>query len=242
MNHLPLAYRGTRTLAYFVSALTWLLALGCGGSDDGGERFESIRDATPLPRSTPEELGIAPSVGSAVVANPIPALELEPHPFLDNDGDSRIHNDHYNSASYNRSGPVGPNLDITTHQLGKLTGVCAMMAILQNGYVIGTCFVADDLEAGVSVMLTMFDNENLNIVAEQDLGFRPFVQNAAGGSYFSLDKNENIFLGPGTNRLEQYHIEVTDGAPEFVQDFSKEIPGLKPALKVTDPMLQDTVI
>ena len=91
-------------------------------------------------------------------------------------------------------------------------------------------------------MLRMFDNENLNIVAERDLGFRPFVTNSGGGAYFSLDEDENIFLGPATNQLEQYHIEINDGSPEFVQDFVKEIPGLEPALEVTDPMLQDTVI
>ncbi|MCZ6806096.1 MAG: hypothetical protein O7F08_04025, partial [Deltaproteobacteria bacterium] len=237
MNRFPCPHRGTRTLGRFVLMLIALFALGCGS-----DRFESIRDASPLPRSTPEELGIAPSAGEAVVANPIPALELEPHPYLNNGGDSRIHNDHYNSAAYNRSGPVGPSLDIATHQLGGLTGVCAMMTILENGYIVGSCFISEDLQQGVTVMLTMFDNENLNIVAERNLGFRPFVQSSAGGAYFSLDKDENMFLGPATNRLEQYHIEVNDGVPEFVRDFSKEIPGLEPALEVTDPMLQDTVI
>jgi len=238
MNRFPLPHRGTRTLGRFVSILIALFALGCGGS--GGDRFESIRDASPLPRSTPEELGIAPSVGDAVVAAPIPALELEPHPFLNNDGDSRIHNDHYNSAAYNRSGPVGPEIEITTHFLGSPAGVCAMMTILENGYLVGSCFVFKEGE--LRIMLTMFDNENLNIVAEHDIGFRPFVPSSAGGAYFSMDKDENFILGPATNKLEQYHIEVADGAPRFVQDYSKAIPGLDPALLPTDPMMQDTVI
>jgi hypothetical protein len=247
MNCFSLSSRGAFSL-FLASVLIALFAAGCGessggsGGGAGSDRFPSIRDATPLPRSTPEELGIEPSVGGAIVAAPMPALELEPHPFLNNDGDSRIHNDHYNSAAYDRSGPVGPNIEITTHQLGNFTGICAMMTFLENGYVLGSCFESDNLSNGVRVMLTMFDNENLNIVAEQDVGFRPFVANAGGGAYFSLDKDENIFLGPATNRLEQYHIEVIDGVPEFVQDFSKVIPGLEPALEVSDPMLQDTVI
>jgi hypothetical protein len=91
-------------------------------------------------------------------------------------------------------------------------------------------------------MLEMFDNENLNIVAERDLGPRPFVPNSAGGAYFSMDKDENFILGPATNAIEQYHIEVVDGAPQFIQDYSKAIPGLEPAVETTDPMLQDTVI
>jgi streptogramin lyase len=57
-----------------------------------------------------------------------------------------------------------------------------------------------------------------------------------------MDKDENFILGPATNQLEQYHIEVIDGAPEFVQDYAKEIPGLPPATKADHPMLQDTVV
>jgi hypothetical protein len=217
-----------------------LSALGCADSSTSG-RFEPIREATPIPRSTPEELGIEPWVGEAVVAAPVPPLELTPHPFLNNTGDSRIHNDHYNSAVYNRSGPVGPELEITTNHLGSPAGVCAMMTILEDGYVVGSCFVIND-ESELHVMLIMFDNENLNIVAERDLGQRPFFPSSAGGAYFSMDKDENFILGPATNQLEQYHIEVIDGAPQFVQDYTKAIPGLAPAVATTDPMLQDTVV
>jgi outer membrane protein assembly factor BamB len=205
------------------------------------QRFAPIREATPMPRQTPEELGIEPFVGEAVVANPLTPLDIPEHPLLDNGGDSRVHNDHYNSASYPRSGPVGPAIDVTTNQLGSVTGVCAMMTMLKNGYVVGSCLVSDG-GAGVNVMLFMFDNLTLDIVAEQNVGLRPFVANSAGGAYFSLDADENILIGPATNKLEQYHIEVIDGAPQFVRDYSKEIPGLPPAQEATDPMLQDTVL
>jgi hypothetical protein len=194
-----------------------------------------------MPRQTAEELGIEPYVVGVDAAEPMVALEIPAHPYLDNGGDSRVHNDHYNSAAYNREGPMGPEIEVTTNLLGEPTGVCAMMTMLENGYVIGTCLVSKG-GAGVQVMLTMFDNLNLDIVAEYDLGFRPFVPNSAGGAYFSLDADENIIVGPATNRIEQYHIEVTGGSPEFVQDFAKEVPGLAPAMEVTDPMLQDTVI
>jgi len=238
--------RGALRFALVCSALMALFVVGCGesrtasGGTGGTGRFEPIREATPLPRRTPEELGIERFVGQAAVPAPIPALEITPHPYLNNDGDSRIHNDHYNSAAYNRSGLLGPEIEITTHHLGTPAGVCAMMTILANGYVVGSCIVFKD--GAVHVVLTMFDNENLNIVAERDLGTRPFVPSSAGGAYFSMDKDENLVLGPATNRIEQYHIEVIEGAPQFVQDYAKEIPGLEPAVEVTDPMLQDTVI
>lgn len=194
-----------------------------------------------MPRMTSDELGIEPFVGEAVVASPLLPIDVPAHPFLDNGGDSRVHNDHYNSAAYNRSGPVGPEIDITTHLLGTLSGVCAMMAILDDGYVVGSCLVANGVE-GIRVMLTMFDNENLDIVAERDLGFRPFVPNSGGGAYFSLDDEKRIIIGPAINRLERYRIEIVDGSPMFEQDYSVEIPGLAPAMATTDPMLQDSVL
>jgi len=232
--------RGAFSL-FLVPALMALFVVGCSESSGGSGRFAPIREATPMPRQTPEELGIESYVVGVDAAVPTAPLEIPTHPYLDNGGDSRVHNDHYNSAAYNREGPVGPEIDITTHLLGEPTGVCAMLTMLQNGYVIGTCLVSKGGN-GVQVMLTMFDNLNLDIVAEYDLGFRPFVANSAGGAYFSLDAEENIIVGPATNRLEQYHIEVMDGSPQFVQDYAKEVPGLAPAMETTDPMLQDTVI
>jgi len=232
---------GALRFAFLFSALMALFVAGCAessGAPAGSDRYEPIHIAVPMERSTPEELEIEPYVGSSVVPKPIPPLEITPHPFFSED-DSRIHNDHYNSAAYNRTGVAGPAIEVTTHKLGELTGICAMMTMLKNGYLIGSCFRAD---TEVHVMLTMFDNENLNIVAERDLGVRPFRPNAAGGAYFTMDEDENIFIGPPNNRLERYHIEVVDGAPEFVQDFSKEVPGLDPWVELDGPGLQDTVI
>ena len=247
MHCISYSHRGAFRFAFLLPALIGLFVVGCSndttcpaGSSEAActQRFEPIEIAVPMERSTPAELGIEPYVGTAVAPQPIPPLDITPHPLFSED-DSRIHNDHYNSAAYNRTGVAGPAIDVTTHKLGDLTGVCAMLTMLKNGYVVGTCFRAD---TEVHVMLTMFDNENLNIVAERDLGFRPFQPNAAGGAYFTMDKDENLFIGPPSNRLEQYHIEVVDGAPEFVQDFSKEIPGLDPWVVRTGPGLQDTVI
>jgi hypothetical protein len=241
MHCFSFSHRGALRFVFLFSALMALFVVGCAESSSapaGSGRFEPIHIAVPMDRSTPEELGIEPYVGNPVVPKPIPALEITPHPLFSED-DSRIHNDHYNSAAYNRTGVAGPAIEVATHKLGELTGICAMMTMLKNGYLIGSCFRAD---TEVRVMLTMFDNENLNIVAERDLGVRPFRPNAAGGAYFTMDQDENIFIGPPNNRLERYHIEVVDGTPEFVQDFSKEVPGLVPWVELDGPGLQDTVI
>jgi hypothetical protein len=224
----------------FCLALMMVVALTAAGCSSS-ERFPPLREAVPMGQSTPEELGIDPFVGEAIVDNPTDPKDIPPHPILDNEGDSRIHNDHYNSAVYDRGGVVGPSLDIVTNRLNDLAGICPMMAILENGYVVGSCLVAEGT-TGLMITLIMFDNENLDIVAEREIGLKPFVTNAAGGAYFSVDQEENIIIGPPTNRLEQYHVEVTDGSPEFVQDYSRELPGFEPAAETDDPMLQDTVV
>jgi len=189
-----------------------------------------------MPRQTPEELGIEPFIGDAVVPRPATAKNIPPHPLLNNDGDSRIHNDHYNTGVYDRPGPTSPAIDVTTHLLGDLVGICAEMTILRNGYVLGSCFIGN-AEASISVTLVLFDNENLDIVAERVIGPRPFIPNAAGGAYFTVDNDENIIIGP-PNNLQQYHIEVTGGVPEFVQDYSIDMSShIRP-----NALLQDSVL
>ncbi|MBW1904312.1 MAG: hypothetical protein JRJ24_03220 [Deltaproteobacteria bacterium] len=224
--------------AFVVLALVALFVVGCSESSsapaDG--RFEPIQEATPIPRQTPEELGIEPFIGEAVVPNPTDPKNIPDHPILNNDGDSRIHNDHYNTGVYDRPGPTGPAIEVISHQLGSLTGICAMMAMLENGYVIASCFIGA-AESGISVNLVMFDNENLDIVAQRDIGPRPFIPNSSGGAYFTMDAEENIIIGP-PNNLQQYHIAVNDGAPEFVLDKSMD---MTPYIR-ENALLQDSVI
>jgi len=239
MHYFSFSPRGAFS-RFLVPALMALLVIGCGENSSGAggsNRFAPIREATPMPRQTPEELGIDPFVGEAVVAHPATPKDIPPHPLLNNDGDSRIHNDHYNTGVYDRSGPTGPALDITTNLLGELVGICAMLTILDNGYVVGSCFVGNS-EASIDVTLIMFDNENLDIVAETVIGPREFIPNASGGAYFTLDKDENIIIGP-PNNLQQYHIEVTDdGVPEFVQDRSID---MSPSIR-EGGVLQDSIV
>jgi len=223
---------------FLFSALMALFVVGCAESSTApaARRFDPIEEATPIPRQTPEELGIEPFIGEAVIPKPTAPKEIPDHPILNNDGDSRIHNDHYNTGVYDRPGPEGPAIDVISHQLGSLTGICAMMAMLQNGYVVASCFIGEGAE-GIKVNLVMFDNENLDIVARLEIGPRPFVPNSSGGAYFTMDADENIIIGP-PNNLQQYHIEVTDGAPEFVLDKSID---MTPHIR-ENALLQDSVI
>jgi hypothetical protein len=215
---------------------------GKGAEEDPSAVFPELRFAPPLPSTHPLVLGVPDFVGAPAVANPLPPLMLPDHPILDNEGDSRIHNDAFNSAVYNRDGPLGSNLTVDTLKLtagDDISNICAMMAFSNDGYLIAVCirgFVVPTFGGGTN--LYMLDPVTLGIYAEVEAAPRPLVQNAAGGAYFSLDQQDRIIIGPANNRIEIWEIEVHGGTPYFVlksaQDIAADLP--------SDAMLQDTVV
>ena len=58
---------------FFLISLITVASFGCSSSGESTPtRYPAIREATPMPRMTAEELGIDPFVGSSVVASLIP--------------------------------------------------------------------------------------------------------------------------------------------------------------------------
>lgn len=212
------------------------------GPEDPSAPFPVLRAATPLQALTAAEAGVAAFVGAPAVAAPMPPLVVPPHPTLDNDGDARIHHDAYNSAVYNRSGPLGVNPTITTARLvdpGDITKVCAMIAFNHDGYGIGACihvFTAPSL--GSTTRLMMIDPLTLDIHADVALAPRPLVQGGAGGAYFSVRQDGKIVIGPGNNHVEIWALEVNGGKPQFVRFSSFDVSGSVPP----NGLLQDTVV
>ena len=103
MSYFSFLNGGSLAMCLLLSALLSPTFMGCSDSSggtggtggSGEERFPAIREATPIPRQTPEDLGIEPYVVGADAAEPMAPLQIPAHPFLDNGGDSRVHNDHY---------------------------------------------------------------------------------------------------------------------------------------------------
>jgi hypothetical protein len=201
--------------------------------------LDVLRPAVPMPALTAAEAGVPAFVGTPATSQPIAPLVIPNHPELDNDGDSRIHNDHYNSGVYNRPGPLGVNPTVTTSQLldlGFLAKVCAMLAFTDEGYVIGTCIRAEIPVGGTDLLL--MDPVTLDILAEVELAPRPVVQNSSGGAYFSVLDDGRILVGPANNRVEIWEIVITGNTANFVQSQVFDVSGLIPA----GTMLADTVV
>jgi len=209
------------------------------GPEDPTAPLPVASAATPLDALTAAEAGVPAYVGAPAVAQPMAPFEPPPHPFLAPAGDSRIHNDGYNSAVYNRPGPLGVNPVITTLDLitaGEIASVCAMVAFTPDGYAIASCIVA--AFPVTSSNLLLLDPVTLDIHVETVLAPRPLVQNAAGGAYFSLDNNGRIVIGPSNNHVEVWEVTIDGGQPAFLRRSTFDVSGtLNPG-----DLLQDTVV
>jgi len=214
-----------------------------GGPEDPTLPLPVLRSPDPLPSMTAAEAGVAAYVGAPAVAAPLAPLAIPPHPFLDNAGDSRIHNDHYNSAVYNRAGPLGVNPQISTADLlldpvFDLTNVCAMLTFTEEGNIVGACINANIQTVTANSRLTMLDPVTLDIYADVVTAPRPLIQNSAGGAYFSIDNNGRYVIGPANNAVEIWEQVLNGGQPQFVRLASYDV---STELDPSD-LLQDTVI
>jgi len=212
------------------------------GPEDPSLALPVARAAVPLPAMTAAEAGVPAFVGAPVTATPFTPISLPPHPFLNNEGDSRIHNDHYNSAVYNRVGPLGNGTEITTASMllpDDFVSVCAMLTFADDGNIVGACIAAFLTPTpGASTRLVMLDPDTLDVYTEVEVAPRQLVQNAAGGAYFSIDNKGRYIIGPATNAVEIWEMKVNGGQPSFMRLASYDVSASMPP---TD-MMQDTVI
>lgn len=213
-----------------------------GVPEDPSAPLAVLRKAEPLPRMTAVEAGVPDLFGGPVSARPITAVVVPDHPFLDNDGDARIHNDVYNTAVYNRPGPLGMNPSVTTVDLladvvEPRANVCATLAF-HEGYVLGSCIRANLNPFAGSTMLVMLDPTTLDVLAETEAAPRVPIQNSSGGAYFSVDQSGNLIIGPANNAVETWAIETHGGQAYFVLRESFDVSGELPQYS----LLQDTVV
>ena len=228
-----------RSLFFPVFLLVSLLSVGCSSSGTGDEgqrpQYEPIREAIPLPREPASAFGLEEFVGEPMVDNPLEPYVVPENPFLDNTGSARIHNDGYNSGTYNRPGLQGPNVEVlTTWIVENEIGVSATLAFDPQGFVFGSAIVS-----GTEVRLIMLDPNTMAILAEQSLGSRPLIVGSAAGGYFSFDQEQRIVIGNGEQRIERWRVDVVDNRPRFVLDAGRDLTDFfgDPAI-----LLQDTVI
>lgn len=152
--------------------------------------------ATPIP-SDPRDALLEPFTGTAATAHPLPPQHIAQNPFMAGNGRSNIHDDAYQSDAYNRSGPLGRNLSVTS---ALFLQDCGSVTFDRAGRIVTVC-------VGVTgATLRLIDPRTLATIASYDLPSRTDVtsfsfQNFSGGGYFYLDNHDRAVVSTFTGHL-----------------------------------------
>ena len=171
-------------------ALVVLLTLGtCVG----------VADASPIPQGP----ALAPRfIGTPATANPIAGIPPVPqNPFMAPNGNSGIHDDGYQSNTYERPGPLGNNPStISTF----LAADCGSIAFDSAGRIVATCIGPG------SVALYLIDPVTLKVRGKHTLPSRSLLtvlqnpnvfQGFGGGGYFYLDNHDQAVIGTNNRHI-----------------------------------------
>lgn len=195
-----------RSASVFVSGLVLsaVIAAAAGGPAD------AATPPLPIP-SDPRDALIAPQTGSAVAARPLPSLGIPQHPWMARNPNSNIHNDAYQSDSYDRPGPLGPDLSVVST---LVAAECASVTFDSRGRIVTVC--VGPQQSTVRLM----DPDSLATIASYDLPARQLgsfsFSNFSGGGYFYLDHRDRAVVSTFTGHL--LWIAVGESSLRVVRD------------------------
>jgi hypothetical protein len=156
-----------------------------------------------IPQS-PLGIGIEPFEGAPVRADPHPRLRSPQHPFMAPNPASNLHNDAYQSDTYNRAGPLGEG--IATHS-ALFVRECASVTFDRRGRIVTVCVGLDHPVLTVLDPRTLRPLSALHLPARQG-GGDPF-SDFAGGGYFYLDHRDRAVVPTAARQI--LVVRVTPG-------------------------------
>jgi outer membrane protein assembly factor BamB len=142
-------------------------------------------------------IGATTAVASAA---PMPATHAPQNPFMARNPDSNIHNDTWMTDAYQRSGPLGRNLQTKTG--AHAPSLCGSLAFDKAGRILSVC-----PSMFAPPQARVFDPKTLKVIATYDLPDAPnppgtkFFQNFTGGGYFFLDGKDRLWSATKTSHL-----------------------------------------
>lgn len=138
--------------------------------------------------------------GAAATPHPVPATVAPQNPHMARNPSSNIHDDSWMTDAYQRSGPLGRNLQATSGAYAP--SICGSLAFDKKGRIVSVCpstFAAPTAR--------VFDPKTLDVLAEYKMpdapnppGTQPY-QNFTGGGYFFLDNKDRIWSATKTSHL-----------------------------------------
>jgi hypothetical protein len=144
--------------------------------------------AAPIPR---DPVADAPRfVGEPAQPRPVSAPAVPRHPYMAPNGDSNLHDDAYATDTYDRAGPLGRGLRVTSTFLAS---ECASVTFDRAGRLVAICVGVQNPN------LVMLDPDTLDLLAAYPLPPRqvglgnPFTE-FSGGGYFYLDNRDRAVI------------------------------------------------
>ncbi|RNL63156.1 hypothetical protein EFK50_15740 [Nocardioides marmoriginsengisoli] len=145
--------------------------------------------AIPIP-SDPRDAMLHPFTGSPATARPLPRQNIPQHPFMARNEENNLHNDAYQSDTYNRPGPLGRNLKVTST---AFLADCGSVTFDRAGRIITVCVGITGATLRVLDPTTLATLASYNLPARKNpLSFS--FQNFSGGGYFYLDNADRAVV------------------------------------------------
>src|SRR5690349_12820799 len=203
-----------RLIAVALLAAVAVLLPASGGSANG---------LFPIP-ALPTDFLTGPFTGTPATANPLPHEPIGQNPFLSPNGTNSMHNDAYASDAYEVSGPLGKDLTVRSAWYG--VSECATVAFDSRDRMVGLC---GDL-AGFKLRLinptTLKTIGHDLTTSKRNLlsGANPFTD-MRGGTYFSLDGNDNAYVLTVSKQVWKVHVDDAGFTKLGAYDVAPYVPG-----------------
>lgn len=152
--------------------------------------------ALPIP-SDPRDLLLEPFTGSPVTAKPYPAQNIPQNPFMAANARSNLHNDAYQTDTYNQAGPLGNKLKVSSTNFLQ---DCGSVTFDKQGRIVTVC-------VGITgATLRLMNPTTLQGIASYKLPDRQnpagfSFQNFSGGGYFYLDHQDQAVIPTFTGHI-----------------------------------------
>jgi hypothetical protein len=151
--------------------------------------------------------------------NPVPHLPFPQHPYLAPNGKSNMHNDAYMSDTYEISGPIGINPEVTRHSYAGFTNLCVTITFDSKGRILTVNARPDGF------YLLAIDPDTLEELASYSLPPRhtddplyPY-RDTSGAAYFVLDNQDRVLLADADNAIQVIQYVEEEGEFELVCEY-----------------------
>jgi len=173
------------------AALALVLAAALGAALAPAAGAEPIAD--PTPSTLPLGLG-APATPTA-----FPATTAPQNPFMATNPDNNLHNDTWMTDAYNRTGPLGTDLQATSGAMPP--ALCGSIAFDTKGRLVSVCpSITSPITARVIDPRTLAVRASYVLGTPNPSGPTAF-QNFTGGGYFFLDGKDRIWSATKASHL-----------------------------------------